>query len=1516
MRGVRAISPGDCLHKPDLCLADAQLRAVGLRASAACGAGAHRVGCTQTARFSPSNASPCFEKFQSEVPSLPTCSAVSIRRKVEPIDGDVDRVPDSAFAPVRRHISPSAVYAPHCFLFRRLFSSLSSTLALPRSARPASAASHLSPREFRRQSLKLQRQSTLFAHFADLPYVSWRSLLRLLHLLSAKPALVRGEDLRALPLVCKRLGVSDFRIVDRVLAGAVVRPSSKFSSPFGVVGSETVNEANLRAGESHPAAPSSEQSARAHAKVRAGQKRPSFSLFVASLDDWQVRQHPHHLHALQRLLAAICANLHNYTAPDLLLLLDGLTARRTGQDGDDVDVDQRKFLKRGLGHVPVEALEEFEVTLGLLLLQVRARLCTKHTAASRGTEEERDHAGEGLFRQGEAPLDLRGVIKAYEIVSRAAAAPPESWTSSFFLDARVRADSGAAGAPQRATAEPAEGQLTLQRRAFAKFLTAFPADKVGEEREVCAPRIRSPIDAVEDLLSRFGARILAGDSASTALDKDVARDAVSTAAVDAVFLVQASSVVAGSQASRLTASGTPASMLSGPAVSLGAAAMAQEILQRVAAKRLPVEKDGKTYWCSARELLSSEVSEDVRQALLRACASAPPSVIPSFAGAVSRDFQTDFRGARHLGMTANPHVPRFFRGVSTPDALTVSVPTLAAALPLFSRCAVLAVTLPHAGVRKTGRQMEESNAVRSFQGRKRLREARSLSTENPSPHLPAACEMHRTPREGVDALVSLRRLSSVVELTLDRQMQRMGDRDGVSDQGAPSDGERETSTTRCSPSPGKGEGPDLNIAVEVFCAADVGARLSRSLLERTLYDRRYCSRSSLRRPSILADARRFRTASSRSAFSCLERGAQKQRRPNRGTAYRIVASLHRRFELCRRLAELHLQQAVEEAGPLLSDASLARIVAQANASRSANEIETVNSGSGHPTPLDPRFPVGDGKREKNSQLFRSERQSIHDWLVPHVIRVCPLHMSALYFQLLVGEFAARCWQTGCGLAAGRSRWKHAVGCESGFVKDSRAADASGSEGVRVALGSRESAEESQLPQSSLNASVGDGLSVHALRIACHVRQRLDGIRRQLERQCRLSEAQQERVLISLPQFQQHNEELILRDTDLDFTPFGKLFNLREPRCGVRTSRDVLALIKVTNQHVSRAMACVATLRSSLELLLGPLQDDGDSDPSANSDGGISIPGGQNSEEAPVTRRAVGCLRAAAPEDEEDQLRREEATCTRGRRRDGCREVEAKEIRDRIRKRCHELQKLTEALARSSRRCLYTVIVQMPVRRKAWLGPCQGEVEWATQQALAMLAADTASDQREVSGMLESPEKGEGRLGSAAKSDAVQDVAPEHAAGSGLAGSHEKTTGRGTADGNPTLSRMVEMKAIIERLQPETGIVAWDLRNPPRVVTARGRGGLGGDRHRRWRSVEHSLGENEMLVADGSFVGAVPGIFTRLGRKQKSEAAAPAKEQHQEQSGHALQSAVNGESETPTATVTGKRDRFMVQAGAN
>ncbi|KEP63226.1 UNVERIFIED_CONTAM: hypothetical protein HHA_297890 [Hammondia hammondi] len=1446
-----------------------------------------RVGFHENADLPPSKATCRFAQFPSGILSFPTSSAASIRAANELSNCAFSTGRDSVCIPAQHHGSPPQWEGPHCFLFRRRLTTLASTLSLSRSARkvPASGTSQLSPREFRRQSLKLQRRGELFAHFAELPYVSWRSLLRVLHLLAVKP-FFRGQDLLALPVVCKRLGVSDFRVVDRLLAGAVVRPSMNFASPFSVSsdGQETAEDRSfLRTGDSST---EPDPAYRAHAPTAARaalKKRPPFSLFVASLDDWPVQHHPHHMHAVQRLLAAICANLHNYTASDLLLLFDGLTALGTPQGGDGSEVALPK-LKRGLGQMPVEALEEFEVTLGLLLLQIRARL-----------REGEDAGGTGKDRETFFPS--RDVLKAYEIVSRVARVPPECWTSPFFAGARVRANAGAVGVLPL-SAEPTEGQLTVQKHAFAKFLNTSPAARLGETRETNDDFTCSPVHAVEDLLCLLGSRILADDVATEALLENAAC-AVSTVALDTISLVQASSIVAGSHPRRPPSYGAPARMrlAERQAPPRTAAAMAQEILKRVAAKKLPVEKNGKTQWYTVRELLpSSGIPTEARHALITALSLAPPSVIPAFAGAVWRELEAGFKGERQSGVAgSNDRRTESFRVLSSPPSdgpSALSEATLGAALPLFCRCAILAVTIPREC--RATREKLECTIGRSSQGRARGRELHSMDSIS-SPHSDAKGEMCTHAPNG---LLWLRRLSSVVELALKRQMERMQinwDHSSTRDSSSP--GELQTLSTGrvCGEGWKEDPGPGLESAVEVFCAADVGARLTKSLESSVSWSRWSCNRSSLSGQRRQGKALRW-PAAWLSATRNLERGVEKKRlldsfQWSRATVFRILTSVHRRFVLSRRLAELQLRQATLEAGPLLSDASLARLTAHTSSTPSSGG-DIVSSSSGQPHTSDAGISVGECTRNKRSQLFRGERQSIHDWLVPHVIRVCPLHVSALYFQLLINELATNCWRRGCGSAAARGyRGKAAsVRNESGCVKESRAADSSGSDGARAtwqAAQNVDSESAKRSPLSRTNAPVEDRLLVHALRIADHVRQRLDGIRRQLERQCRLSEAQQERVLISLPQFQQYNKELVLRDRDLDFRPFGKLFNLREPACGVRTSRDVLALVKVTNQHVSRAMASVATLQSSLQLWLSELQEVGG------------------------TGRGAGCVGGAANDREEAHLSGEKGASSRGRSRGSSPEIESEDIRNGLRNYCRDLQEVTEALARSSRRCLYTAIVQIPVRRKTWVGPCKGEVEWATQQAIAILEADAASDSSGVSRLLESTENEEGRLSSTARTGAVQTLASEPTAGSELRGCKEKPNGVGAADGKFTLSRMTEMNEIIQCLQPERGIVAWELRNPPRVVTARGRG-LRGHRQSRWcEGVGHWLGEN---AHDRS--GGIPGMFARLRILKKSDVAESGRgNSNDEHAGHTLQSGVNGESETTAATVAGKNDRVMVQVGA-
>ncbi|RQX67373.1 hypothetical protein TGCAST_297890 [Toxoplasma gondii CAST] len=1440
-----------------------------------------RVGFHGNADLPPSMTTCGFAHFPSGIISFPTSSAASIRQSNE-LSKCSFTDPDSVCIPAQHHGSPTHWDGPHRFLFRRRLTTLASTLSLSRSARkvPVYGTSQLSPREFRRQSLKLQRQGELFGYFAGLPYVSWRSLLRVLHLLVAKP-FFRGQDLLALPVVCKRLGVSDFRVVDRLLAGAVVRPSMNFASPFSDSSDGQVTEEDrscLRTGDTST---KPDPAYRAHAPTAARvalKKRPPFSLFVASLDDWPVQHHPHHMHAVQRLLAAICANLHNYTTPDLLLLFDGLTALGTPQGGDGSEVALPK-LKRGLGQMPVEALEEFEVTLGLLLLQIRARL------------REGESAG-GTGKDGESFFSSRNVLKAYEIVSRVAGVPPECWTSPFFAGARVRANAGAGGVLP-SSAEPTEGQLTVQKHALAKFLNTSPAARVGEAGETNDDFTCSPVHAVEDLLCLLGSRILADDVANEALLANVACS-VSTVALDTISLVQASSIVAGSHSRRSPAYLALAYMrlAERQPPRPTAAAMAQEILKRVASMKLPVEKDGKTHWYTVRELLpSSGIPTEARHALITALSLAPPSVLPAFAGAVWRELEAGFKGERQSGVAAsNDHRTGSFRELSSPPSdgpSALSEATLVAALPLFSRCAILAVTIPRE-CRATREELECTTGF-SSQGRARGRELHSVDNVS-SPHSDAKGVMCTRAPNG---LLWLRRLSSVVELALKRQMERM-QRDCSSTRDTSSPGEPQTLPTGrvCGAGWREDPVPGLESAVEVFCAADVGARLTKSLKSSLFWSRRSWKRSSLSGQRRQGKALRW-PAAWLSATS-LERGVVKKRlldsfQWKRETMFRILTSVHRRFVLSRRLAELQLRQATFEVGPLLSDASLARLTALTSPTRSS-EGEIVSCSSGQPHTSDPGVSVGERRRNKRSQLFRSERQSIHDWLVPHVIRVCPLHMSALYFQLLVNELATSCWRRACGSVDARGYGGKAasVRSESRCVKESREADSSGSDGARATWQGAQSGERDSAKRSALsrtNAPVGDRLLLHALRIADHVRQRLDGIRRQLARQCRLSAAQQERVLISLPQFQQYNKELVLRDRHLDFSPFGKLFNLREPACGVRTSRDVLALVKVTNQHVSRAMASVATLQSSVQLWLSELQEVG------------------------RTGRGAGRV-GSANDGDEAHLSGEKGAPSRGRSR-GSPEMERVDIRNGLRNYCRELQEVTEALARSSRRCLYTAIVQIPLRRKTWVGPCQGEVEWATQQALAIMEADGARDRSGVSRLLEATENEEGRLPSAAGTGAVQTLASELAAGSGLRGCKEKPNGVGAADGKSTLSKMAEMNAIIQCMQPERGIVAWELRNPPRVVTARGRG-LRGHHQGRWREgVEHRLGEN---AHDRS--GGIPGMFARLRILKKSDAAESRRENsNEEHAGHTLQSSVNGESETITATVAGKKERFMVQVGA-
>ncbi|PFH35474.1 hypothetical protein BESB_063610 [Besnoitia besnoiti] len=1355
---------------------------------------------------------------------------------------------------------------------RRLFSSLASALAASPRRRQANAPC-LSPREFRRQSRSLQRRGQLLSRFADLPYVSWRSVLHVLHLLSTKPLLLRGEDLLSLPLVCKRVGITDFRIVDRLLAAAVVRPSTKFAAPWGVRAPGGVAPRASRPAEpaSGGASGLSDEPQQQAAPQKDGARRgdrPSFARFVASLDDWRVGKHPHHLHALQRLLAAVSANVHNYSTEDLLLLLDGFTVRsagaQTGAESAELDVRGRNQAR---GQVPVEALEEFEATVGILVLQLRAKFVQLQGEAARA-------GSEAVEKERERLASLPGTVEIYEIISRAAVALPACWESprSFLRPASPAAVVGAGAMHARTCGERMEGQLAAQRRAFERITGRTPGLGAADEglQEGMDAATFSPRSATEEMLALLGSKILSTGSASEALSERTAGEGM-PAAVDLASLLQASSRVAGlgapadrladAAAKEIVGPETPAGRPSGAAPrDSRPAAIAQEILKRLANNTRPTERRGRIEWVEAPEFaLSRSLPAERQQALLAACSLAPPAVVPALAAAVWRDFRGCAGGVgaaaaaeRAAGTSSGRAAPL---ALPSSGALAdVPLPALVTALPLLARCAVQTVTAADhcAGGRRTGKTAASraGTPADTTQTRGRRRAASAPSRGEPSsrssPSRPLA------DASAGDSLVWLRRLLCVLGSALHQQGRHHLHRKGAALAAEESASETEGSASLFASRSGGEQGSisAVDRAVELFCVAGLGARLSAMLLESKLL-------SAERRP--FSQAVRVRGAGRATPqMPSMPRCASGCRSPcdssprldgwNGRIRCSVVASLHRRYRLAQRLAEMQLRQAVLEAGPLLPPSALRRVVVHSTSSVSAGGGGSSGAGGGRLQGANSLSSPQQGPDGKGVFPASGAAESIHSWLVPHVLHVCPLHMSALYFQLLSAA-AMHSWLKTTPAALRRRERQTCPSAGDSNLGAGEATDGGGASGVRA-------------PMLSASASSGDQLALHALRLARHIQQRLNGARRQLERQCRLSQAQQERILISLPQFQQHHEELVLRDRDLDFTPFGKLFNVREPLRGPTSSRDVLALIKQTSQPVSRSAASVRSLLSSLRPLLSPAED-GVSSERVSGNGG--------------RRRACAWLQSESS------------------------------LREGILGKCNELQMLTDAVARSARRCLYTAIMQMPVRQKAWLGPCQGEVEWATEQAIAMLKADQESCEQSAAELFDlsvSASK-RGHASSAGGGELRTDSA--HTTGGG---DDDQAKGVEASGGGAALTRGAELDAILQGLQPETGVATWDLRSPPRAVRARGRRGAAA--HWRIRELRSADDEGQAPGAGVSVDGRIPGVFARLrglGTSQGRNSFGNQNHPHGETS-------TREDTEPASAAAEGQRDRFMVLAGSS
>lgn len=193
-------------------------------------------------------------------------------------------------------------------------------------------------RSFRQRAAAFLREGQLTSRLQALPHVSWRSLLRVVELVLAKPEALRASDLEALPALCRRLSVGSCQIVDAVVAAAALSPSRVF--------------APLAEQQMRRVAPSPQKAAEVESSGS-----PCLANFVAALADWRVSDHSAHRLALQRFFLASAIASAESEAADLLVTLDALADLRARH-----------------GKVPVECHEELALLSELLVGRLEERL--------------------------------------------------------------------------------------------------------------------------------------------------------------------------------------------------------------------------------------------------------------------------------------------------------------------------------------------------------------------------------------------------------------------------------------------------------------------------------------------------------------------------------------------------------------------------------------------------------------------------------------------------------------------------------------------------------------------------------------------------------------------------------------------------------------------------------------------------------------------------------------------------------------------------------------------------------------------------------------------------------------------------------------------------------------------------------------------------------------------------------------------------------------------------------------
>ncbi|PHJ23446.1 hypothetical protein CSUI_002703 [Cystoisospora suis] len=601
----------------------------------------------------------------------------------------------------------------------------------------------------------------------------------------------------------------------------------------------------------------------------------------------------------------------------------------------------------------------------------------------------------------------------------------------------------------------------------------------------------------------------------------------------------------------------------------------------------------------------------------------------------------------------------------------------------------------------------------------------------------------------------------------------------------------------------------------------------------------------------------------------------------RSTAYSVVRYIRRQLDVCSDIGVNHLKEAIRLAGSMLPASILSRLVLQ--------DLSLSIPSSGVYTPRDRKsrtkvrrsrtnqrglavpskykidndlYTIGrkrrNDRKESVSELYcssslsedpffprNSERSvssfntSLHTWLVPHIMAACPLHLSALYYHLLI------------------SRLLPASHLYSPLRSRQEGQEGGGEE--------QEEKEMKKNPESFLDRSLyerqidSDGEALY-LQLICqlgrHLLERLKGIRREYEQRCRITKDQQEKILISLPQFQKLNRDLILRDGHLDYTRFDQYLNLqKEPSQGLHRTRDILHQLKMINQHASRASASLRDFRV--------------------------LPCGSRVENMEEMK-----------EKEDDEAR--ESRQDRG-------EEEGESSMH------GQLGQLVTHVAYCARRCLYTAIIQSPIHRKSLRAPCRGEMEWITQQALAMIDADHARKHEEKtkkkkeesihqiggsrievldidgrtvissSGSSVCNEKDESsverdgrnlekesdknsRLSlfrNFLKNETEVDKKEKESEEEKCVPKDEGKTPRrwrdlGQQDGDET--KQTQLQSLLRKVYPDTGPIACDLQSPPRIVRAKGYARR--ERHRRLPIIhpfeEDGHGERETSYPLGVF----------------------------------------------------------------